>query len=176
MKTTKIKLILIDMDGVVADFVKYFEEETGVPISYYEGVEEKRDEFKALKKRLIVEKNMFEALEPMIDATILLEGLEEIAKEYKDVALKFMTAVGDYDTETSAKQKRNWVKKHAPDIEFGYCVKSHEKAEHADDTTVLIDDRNKCIIPFEQAGGIGVLHTDAKSTLQKLRKILDDNI
>ena len=175
MKTTKIKLILIDMDGVVADFVKYFEEETGVPISYYEGVEEKRDEFKALKKTLIVEKNMFEALEPMVDATILLEGLEEIAKEYKNVSLKFMTAVGDYDTETSARQKRNWVLKHAPDIEFDYCVKSHEKAEHADETTVLIDDRKKCIIPFEEAGGIGVLHINAKDTLRQIRKVLDEN-
>lgn len=37
---------------------------------------------------------------------------------------------------------------------------------------ILIDDMQKNVIPWEQHGGTGILHTDTKSTLEKLRKVL----
>jgi hypothetical protein len=37
---------------------------------------------------------------------------------------------------------------------------------------ILIDDMQKNVIPWEKAGGVGILHTDTNSTIAKLHKIL----
>jgi hypothetical protein len=54
--------------------------------------------------------------------------------------------------------------------------KSHEKHNWAVDESgqpnVLIDDFEINTIPWEQAGGIAILHTDTNSTIQQLEEIM----
>jgi len=54
--------------------------------------------------------------------------------------------------------------------------KSHEKHNWAVDESgqpnVLIDDFEINTIPWEQAGGIAILHTDTNSTIQQLEELM----
>ena len=71
-------------------------------------------------------------------------------------------------------QKNEWVNKY-----LGYCPvvcvnDSAEKANYAHENAILIDDRSKSIIPWESAGGIGILHKSAVNTIHQLKEILGD--
>ena len=47
-----------------------------------------------------------------------------------------------------------------------------DKAKYAKSDTILIDDKPNTIDEFNKAGGIGILHTDAVSTINKMKEIL----
>jgi len=68
-------------------------------------------------------------------------------------------------------QKREWVREHlCPDVEV--IVKpARRKAEHAAPHTVLIDDTERNVQWWREAGGIGILHTSAKDTIAQLREL-----
>jgi hypothetical protein len=51
-------------------------------------------------------------------------------------------------------------------------VASHGKTKYAKKGSILIDDFEKNIIPWESAGGIGILHTSADRTIDELKKLL----
>ena len=50
---------------------------------------------------------------------------------------------------------------------------SHEKYKWANESSVLIDDWDKNIIPWDQSGGIAIKHSDADidKTLKKLAEL-----
>jgi hypothetical protein len=45
------------------------------------------------------------------------------------------------------------------------------KAAYAKPNHILIDDREKSIQPWREAGGIGILHTSAADTISQLQKL-----
>jgi hypothetical protein len=47
----------------------------------------------------------------------------------------------------------------------------NKKQEFASPNSILIDDREKNIEQWRNAGGIGVLHTDAASTIKQLKDL-----
>lgn len=65
--------------------------------------------------------------------------------------------------------KKEWLKNNLPNIPY---IIDQDKASHADKDSILIDDREKNIKKWEEAGGIGILHKDAKSTIDKLKRVL----
>ena len=48
---------------------------------------------------------------------------------------------------------------------------AHQKKDYANENSILIDDRSKNIDQWRAAGGIGILHTDAASTIEKLKEL-----
>jgi 5'(3')-deoxyribonucleotidase len=70
---------------------------------------------------------------------------------------------------SSIEGKKKWLKKHLPGVP--YIIES-KKEKYAEPGAILIDDREKNIKKWEDAGGIGILHKDAESTIRKLNKIL----
>ena len=54
-------------------------------------------------------------------------------------------------------------------VKFGF--KAQGKARFAGPNKILIDDREDNIAAWKAAGGIGILHTDAFSTIAKLKEI-----
>ena len=65
--------------------------------------------------------------------------------------------------------KRIWV-----DREIGKdqeMVFAKNKFEHAKPNYILIDDYDRKIIPWREAGGIGILHTSTKDTIEQLKKL-----
>ena len=50
-----------------------------------------------------------------------------------------------------------------------------QKAAFAYEGSVLIDDRKKNIDAWENAGGIGILHTSAKETINALKELRNND-
>ena len=66
--------------------------------------------------------------------------------------------------------KHLWIKRHIPGTKT-ILTFAHNKKNHAGENHILIDDRAKNIEEWESQGGIGILHTDAFSTIAKLKEI-----
>jgi len=66
--------------------------------------------------------------------------------------------------------KQLWVDKEIPntDIIFKY---SKSKKDKAKENSILIDDRKSIIDDWENAGGIGILHTSTNNTINQLKKL-----
>jgi hypothetical protein len=66
--------------------------------------------------------------------------------------------------------KKIWVKKNlGSDVTL---ILTFRKEKFANPNAILIDDRDVNLIPWRKAGGIAVAHKDAKTTIQKLKKLL----
>jgi hypothetical protein len=72
--------------------------------------------------------------------------------------------------------KQEWIDKNLnPPPEKVFM--SHEKyrwANRAGKLNILIDDLSKNTIPWEQAGGVAILHTDTNDTKRELEEILNE--
>lgn len=96
----------------------------------------------------------------------------ELWNYIKQFDLEILTAVGQARF-NAAPQKLKWVQKHFGEgIKVNIVERSLEKAKFATPNSILIDDKMKCIGPFREAGGIGILHTSAKTTIAELQKIM----
>ena len=71
----------------------------------------------------------------------------------------------------SREGKENWIKRELGSTKY-ILVPAKQKQKYASLTSILIDDMSKNIEQWGAAGGIGILHTSAKSTIEKLEKIL----
>lgn len=149
--------IIIDLDGVFADFIRGVEDMTG---KKFDASDE--DAFDKLKQE-IFKNNFFLNLKPMKDYMTLWN----FVKKHNP---KILTATGEHHTSIVAKEKSLWVRRFlGADVPFYHVVKSHDKAKFAKPNNLLIDDRKKSIEPFKKAGGQVILHKNAASTVRKLK-------
>jgi hypothetical protein len=72
--------------------------------------------------------------------------------------------------ESSKLGKRVWVKRELPNIKL-ILRPADRKQEFADSTSILIDDREKNIEQWKNAGGIGILHINALNTIKQLQEL-----
>jgi len=167
-----IKHIYVDMDGVLADFFKRFEElfKTEPEIDYPSNTQKK----KAFQKRWLdfVEGKNFETLDPMPDLEMGLKGLRILQKAVP-VEILGSTAKPEFMDEL-AKQKKIWLDKHSIDFHPIFVPGKHLKRQYAGPNKVLIDDTVSNIEQWEEDGGIGILHKDWVDTLTKLRNVCFD--
>lgn len=97
------------------------------------------------------------------------EKLVEFAKaNFENVAI--LTATG-YTPKDAAAQKHRWYAKNFPEVHVICVAKSSDKAAYAQDA-ILVDDREKSLEPWRQAGGIGILHTSVDDTIEQLRRYI----
>jgi hypothetical protein len=72
--------------------------------------------------------------------------------------------------ESSKLGKRVWVKRELPNATL--VLRSAErKKEFANPNSILIDDREKNIKQWEDAGGIGIFHTNTANTIKQLKEL-----
>jgi hypothetical protein len=145
----------LDMDGVLCNFDKK-RIELGIT-SYDFGPEG----WEILDKI----PHLFYHLEPMPDAFELWEYL-------KPLNPTILTAIPKKaQLEHAASDKRLWIAKHlGGDVPVITCY-GEEKQNYADREAVLIDDFGRNIGQWIKRGGIGVLHTDTRTTLQILNEL-----
>lgn len=154
--------IQIDMDGVLADFEKHACEILGV-----DKIVDKKAMWKAIKAhiknggRFWYELEKMELVDEMLDLIISLCKRNEI-----------LTATGYEDT--AAQDKRDWIREQAAGLRVNLVRSSKDKALYAQPNILLIDDREKSIGPWIEAGGVGILHTDCLSTMRILAKASGD--
>lgn len=148
----------LDMDGVLADFDSAARAALGTDNTY-------RWEWiygtKSFWGRLNHNPNFFLDLPPMHDAWFLLESVAHLNP-------KVLTALPKTGANAIAKQKREWIARHAGDLEVVTCL-THEKPDYCAPGDVLVDDRAVNMTEWEKKGGRYVLHTDALSSVKKLR-------
>lgn len=153
---TKYK-IYVDMDGVLVDFDGGYEELTGMTT---QEADAKGPEFfwKPISK---AGAKWWITLKWMPDGKQLWNYVKKYTPELLSAPSR---------EEASRMGKRVWVKRELPGTKL-ILRSADKKQEFASPTSILIDDREKNIKQWEAAGGIGILHTDAASTIKKLKEI-----
>lgn len=148
---------MVDMDGVLADF------------------EKRADQLMEGKLQELPKRAMWTAIKEHIKGGgRFWYELEKMA--YVDEMMKLLVATGlpveiltASGSEKSAHpDKRDWIEKHYPGTKVNIVFSSADKAKLAKPGLVLIDDRAKSIDPWTAAGSVGILHTDALSTMMRV--------
>jgi len=159
-------VLFVDLDGVLADFVK------GVTklipdyneAKYQQDPKYRTKMWKAVGNYTKDGGKLWAELDLMPDAMVLWDYIS------KYDTTEILTATGDLSFGADV-QKRDWVSKNFGNIKTNVVEKSKEKAQYAAPNHILIDDMQKSIGPWEQSGGIGILHTNAADTISKLKKL-----
>jgi len=152
--------IYCDMDGVIADFLKFTSSHLGHPFKdeYWKDLPD--DTFYQLPLMPDARKlwGFISKYNPFILTAIPRSGRGPISKRAAD-------------------DKKRWMKKHfgVPENKV-YAVSRVDKAQFAKDgrdgrPNLLIDDHAKNIQAFTKIGGLGIVHTSASNTIAEMKKL-----
>lgn len=153
--------LYLDMDGVLADFNKEYT---------------KLDPAKKDRKRFrdaVLHDSIFEKLDLMPDAHELLNHVHHLANGGLNVEI--LTSMGTFDEnqgKCAREQKLVWLSKHNIPYKANFVRSKSEKAQYANNQSILIDDSIGCIAPFIEACGHGILHVNATDSIRILDAIL----
>jgi len=173
--------IYCDMDGVLVDFVAGTVEYITKQLQAGEAEELKekigRDyvteediHMSSPNRNRDVRDYMFKELEDHAEFWENLPwmpGGEELWNFISQFNPYILTAPMGYGSEIG---KQAWIDTHLQPPPSKVFM-SHDKFEWADQNNILIDDFTKNTIPWEKAGGIAILHTDLRRTLEKLKEL-----
>lgn len=99
----------------------------------------------------------------------------EVEKYNPIILSAYPYTIEDPTVKTDAiKGKKEWIDKHIGNDAAGNAIicARDEKVMFAEDNAILIDDMEKNVKEWQQAGGIGILHKSYRSTMKKLLDIL----
>lgn len=151
--------IFCDMDGVLTDFDKRFEYFGGLTPDEYQAKFSKSQFWKLIDDKVGFE---FWAKMPwMPDGKQLWSYIEK----YKPMLLSAPS-----QKPSSRYGKRVWVKDNLPGVKL-ILAKRENKQDYSKPNRILIDDRADNIEEWKSKGGIGILHTSAADTIEKLKQI-----
>jgi hypothetical protein len=160
--------VFVDMDGVLTDFERRFEQFAGVT----------PDEFMSQKEIQYGKDKANEQFWNLIDKQIgvrywagmpwMPEG-EELYKYIKKYKPTILTSPSR--DESSRIGKGVWVKRNMSGVpvKFGYGASG--KAKYAGPNKILIDDREDNIAAWKAAGGIGILFKSTEQVKNELSKL-----
>lgn len=148
--------IFVDLDGVLTNFDKALEKALGRPVKGDFG-----NDPKVWAAITNAGEEYWSEMEWMPDGHELWDAVEI----YKPTILTAPTR-----HKSSVEGKKIWIRENLPPGTPFYI--DQDKAKYADKDSILIDDREKNIKKWEEAGGIGILHKNTITTLDKLNKTL----
>ena len=144
--------LFLDLDGVLADFDRGVEAVTGKRPD--------QQHIRQMWKALAREPDFYGTLDMMHDAQVLWE----FCGPYRPTILTGLP-LGDWAPE----QKRRWVAAMlGADVPVITCM-TREKHRFSGPGHVLVDDRAGTRDPWEAAGGIFILHTQAARSIAELK-------
>lgn len=159
----------LDMDGVLSDFRKAAIELHGPnyeklgrtnPVAFWRPITKQID-------------NFFSHLDPLPDALELYDFVSTIP----DIDIKILTALPRPEGKaiTVAQDKTDWIHRHIDDkLEVITVIGGKNKSKYCNAVNdILIDDTKRNLDAWEEAGGIGILHTSASETIKQLKDIFD---
>jgi hypothetical protein len=150
------------MDGVLCNFERKWVELYGFdPETMH-----KKKVFRKHFNEFIKDKE-FAKLETMPDFKTLMKFLETNCKDYDKEILSSTAHESLHDA--VAPQKESWLKRHDIDWKVNLVPGKKHKKEYAKKHYVLIDDDAQNIEDWNDAGGIGILHKDALTTISLLK-------
>ena len=162
----KFTKIYLDLDGVICNFEKRYEEMFGVKPA------DARD-FKEFSPNWtkFIENQQFESLDWYPGGQMLLGFIRQTNLE---VEILSSSGGKKYHDQVTA-QKKKWLQDHGIHYTANIVPGRRKKAEYAKPDTILIDDTPDVIESFVEAGGAGILHKDAVKTIEKLKQMLEIN-
>lgn len=165
MKTT----LYLDMDGVVADWVKGAAEIVGYDLL------DPNDRYPAQDwQKILTSERLFLNLPKMPDA----DQLVDLARQFRDQLgwnLMFLTAIPHYnDVHWAFWDKVMWVQRYYPDIPVHFGPYSEDKHRHCRPGDVLVDDRPDNCAQWRTAGGtaIQVMPRQVREAALELEQLL----
>ena len=152
----KITKIYLDMDGVIADFDHAYIKRFGITPAEAD----KGKEFYKHFDEFIAERD-FANLPLMQDAQILLNFLDSTG-----IPVEILSSTSSEKRHGAiAPQKTEWLREHGIHYPINLVPGKRFKRTYAKPDYVLIDDTESNIDQWRQDGGIGILHTDALTTI-----------
>lgn len=152
--------LLLDMDGVIADFLSSYlilGERIGMPVKPpYTDNTRNPDLF----RKAVLEHNIFEDLNLMPKATELLELIRMKEQKY-NLNIELLSCLNSREPDVISKareQKLAWLQKHNINWKANFVLSNEEKSLFAKPTSILVDDSMSCVIPFINKGGLTVLY------------------
>jgi hypothetical protein len=161
----KMKTLYLDMDGVLCFFEKRFRE------LFNTMGERNRKDFDKNWPSFIQGKN-FEDLEKFPGCDKLLAFAKDLQDNH-GIKVEILSSSGGekFHSEVTA-QKIKWLCDNGITFKANIVPGSSKKAALATPDAVLVDDTDYVIDAYVKAGGIGILHTDADETIEKLKSML----
>jgi hypothetical protein len=154
-------MIYLDLDGVVADFVKRYKE-----LYRMEPKEaEKKKEFNKFFDEFIATKQ-FETLDLMPGA---MDGLTFLRKHLTVPTQILSSTANEARYDDISKQKLIWLNTHGITFTPNFVPGKRHKYKFAAPDKIIIDDTESVINDWKKAGGIGILHKDWVTTLAILK-------
>jgi len=149
--------IYCDMDGVLVDFDKGYEQLTGMTSKEADA---KGPEFfwKPISK---AGEAFWTELKWMPDG----KQLWNYIKKYNPPLLSAPSR-----EESSRTGKQKWVEQHLPGVKL-ILANAVDKQNYSGKNKILIDDRDKNINQWKSKGGIGIYHTSALDTIKQLKEL-----
>jgi hypothetical protein len=149
-----------DMDGVLVDFENRFKRfSKDIPPQKYEDKFGKEKFWDLIDNQIGV--RFWAGMPWMSDG----KQLWDYIKNYTPILLSSPSR-----SNSSRLGKRIWRKINLPSTKL-ILAQADKKQNYATPNSVLIDDRESNIDQWIKAGGIGILHTDTASTINKLKKL-----
>ena len=150
--------IYCDMDGVLCDFEKRFEDLTGLSPNSFRQAKGINEFWEVIDGDGV---KFWRGMPWMPDGKILFDYI----KKYHPSLLSSPS----WD-ESSRIGKHLWVKKNTPGVKLILAPRK-TKQDYSQKGHILIDDLKITIEEWNSKGGIGILHTSASSTIEELKKL-----
>jgi hypothetical protein len=151
--------IYCDMDGVLCDFDRRFEQFGGMGPSAY-----------TIKYGI---NKFWDLIDNKVGYTFWskMPWMQDGKKLWTYISKYSPTLLSAPSEDASSRYgKRLWVQENIPGAKLILAQRSHKKT-YSKKNKILIDDMFKTIDEWNKAGGIGILHTSTENTINELKKL-----
>jgi hypothetical protein len=148
------------MDGVIADFNKRYKE-------LYKIEPKDADTYKTFDKffTMFIAERQFAKLDLMSDALMLINYLRSLS-----IPTEILSSTSSEKRDAEIReQKIDWLNKHNIEFPVNLVPGKRFKRDFSNENSLLIDDTSQNIDQWRVEGGIGILHTDAMTTIGILK-------
>jgi hypothetical protein len=156
----KITKIYLDLDGVIADFDKKYKE-------LYNIAPKDADTYKTFDKffTTFIAERQFAKLDLMPDALLLINYLKSLS-----IPTEILSSTSSEKRDAEIReQKIEWLHKHNLTFPINLVPGKRLKRNFSNTNSLLIDDTAQNIDQWRAEGGVGILHTDAMTTIGILK-------
>ena len=163
---TQKRKLWVDLDGVMADYEGQYRKLGGDP--------EEKGGRKAQRFKRPEFQNFYLHLPLLPDALTLWNFCKKLCLENKDLDGPNILSAKSNFQRTSYEDKVIWVERHLHTAGPHVVIVNmpNQKWKHCTPGDILIDDNTKNISEWVNAGGVGIIHKNAKKTIEQLIAIL----
>ena len=160
MNKPEINKIMLDMDGVIADFQKRYVELYNMQPKEAEANKKFNHFFDDF-----IQHNHFATLDIMPGAYDLIAFLRTLS-----IPTEILSSTASEKRDALIRpQKLQWLESHAIGFKANLVPGARNKAKFATPDSILIDDMERNCEDFRKAGGYAILHKDVPTTLAILK-------